>query len=137
MEQRILPPGASKPLESLKAIDKAIVIGAAADPKLLQAAGEANHNAIGSVSGANGMTSRADWDAMYTALGRVSRPCRVHGQGCLQRSLLHGQWRPCRPATKIGEAAKKHSDASYPFLKDIDWLSDSYIKPLPGVKSFL
>ena len=33
---------------------------------------------------------------------------------------------------KIGEAAKKLSDASYPFLKDIDWLSDLHIKPLPG-----
>ena len=33
---------------------------------------------------------------------------------------------------RIGEAAKKLSDASYPFLKDIDWLSDLYIKPLPG-----
>merc|ERR1711865_333379 len=34
---------------------------------------------------------------------------------------------------KIGEAAKKLSDASYPFLKEVDWLSDLYIKPLPGV----
>merc|ERR1712107_120097 len=34
---------------------------------------------------------------------------------------------------KIGEAAKKLSDASYPFLKSVDWLSDLYIKPLPGV----
>ena len=33
---------------------------------------------------------------------------------------------------RIGEAAKKLSDASYPFLKGIDWLSDLYIKPLPG-----
>jgi len=33
----------------------------------------------------------------------------------------------------IGEAAKKLSDASYPFLKEVDWLSDIYIKPLPGV----
>merc|ERR1712227_861020 len=33
---------------------------------------------------------------------------------------------------KIGDAAKKLSDASYPFLKDIDWTSDLYIKPLPG-----
>merc|ERR1712146_827128 len=32
----------------------------------------------------------------------------------------------------IGAAAKKLSDASYPFLQDIDWLSDIYIKPLPG-----
>merc|ERR1711920_158232 len=34
---------------------------------------------------------------------------------------------------KIGAAAKKLSDASYPFLKGIDWNSDLYIKPLPGV----
>merc|ERR1712113_1201315 len=33
----------------------------------------------------------------------------------------------------IGQAAKKLSDASYPFLKEVDWLSDLYIKPLPGV----
>ena len=92
-------------------------MGAAADPKLLQAAGEAHHNAIGSVSGTNGMTSRADWDAMNTALGRVSRPCQSPWPGMSTTKLLHGQWRPCRPATKIGEAAKKHSDASYPFLR--------------------
>merc|ERR1711972_603904 len=33
---------------------------------------------------------------------------------------------------KIGEAAKALSDASYPSIKDIDWLSDVYLKPLPG-----
>merc|ERR1712222_161947 len=32
--------------------------------------GEAHHKAIGSVSG-NGVTSRADWDAVNAALGRV------------------------------------------------------------------
>ena len=31
---------------------------------------------------------------------------------------------------KIGEAAKALSDASYPFMKDIDWPSDIYLKPL-------
>jgi len=35
-------------------------------------------------------------------------------------------------ADKIDDAAKKLSEASYPFLKDIDWLSDIYLKPLPG-----
>merc|ERR1711941_21970 len=34
---------------------------------------------------------------------------------------------------KIGEAAKKLSDASYPLLKEVDWTSDLFIKPLPGV----
>merc|ERR1712226_1226342 len=33
----------------------------------------------------------------------------------------------------ISAAAKKLSDASYPFPKGIDWNSDLYIKPLPGV----
>merc|ERR1711972_957397 len=36
---------------------------------------------------------------------------------------------------KIGDAAKKLSDASYPFLKEIDWKSDLYIKPLPGASA--
>jgi len=34
------------------------------------------------------------------------------------------------PSDKIGEAAKALSDASYPFMKDIDWPSDIYLKPL-------
>merc|ERR1712137_1107591 len=48
-----------------------IVMGAAADPKLLKAAAEAHHKAIGSISGPNGVTSRADWDGVNAALGRV------------------------------------------------------------------
>ena len=47
------------------------VMGASADPKLLKAAAEAHHKAIGSISGPNGVTSRADWDAVNAALGRV------------------------------------------------------------------
>merc|ERR1712083_498061 len=47
-----------------------IVMGSQADPKLLKAAAEAHHKAIGSVSG-NGVTSKADWDAVNAALGRV------------------------------------------------------------------
>merc|ERR1712056_79606 len=35
----------------------------------------------------------------------------------------------------IGAAAKKLSDASYPFLKEVDWTSDLYLKPLPGVSA--
>ena len=64
-------PGKFQPLEALKAIDKMIDMGAAADPKLLKAAAEAHHKAIGSISGPNGVTSRADWDAVNAALGRV------------------------------------------------------------------
>merc|ERR1719413_277279 len=48
-----------------------IEMGAAADPKLLKDAAEAHHKAIGSISGPNGVTSRADWDSVNAALGRV------------------------------------------------------------------
>merc|ERR1719440_1961603 len=64
-------PGAFKPLEALKAIDKMIVLGAQADPALLKKAADAHHKAIGSISGANGVTSKADWEAVNAALGRV------------------------------------------------------------------
>merc|ERR1712050_638560 len=50
---------------------KMIVMGAQADPKLMGAAAEAHHKAIGSISGANGVTSKADWEAVNAALGRV------------------------------------------------------------------
>ena len=64
-------PGALKPLEALKAIDKMIVMGSQADPKLLKAAADAHHKAIGSISGPNGVTSKADWEGVNAALGRV------------------------------------------------------------------
>merc|ERR1712232_324680 len=31
----------------------------------------------------------------------------------------------------VGAAASKLSSASYPFIKDVDWTSDVYLKPLP------
>eukprot|EP00439_Symbiodinium_sp_Y106_P059913 s3152_g8.t2 len=64
-------PGKFQPLKALKAIDKMIEMGAAADPKPLKAAAEVHHKAIGSISGPNGVTSRADWDSVNAALGRV------------------------------------------------------------------
>merc|ERR1739838_238779 len=64
-------PGSFNPREAVKAIDKMIVMGAQADPKLLKAAADAHHKAIGSISGANGVTSKADWEAVNAALGRV------------------------------------------------------------------
>merc|ERR1712008_39590 len=35
----------------------------------------------------------------------------------------------------IGADAKKMGDASYPFLKEVDWSSDLFMKPLPGASS--
>merc|ERR1712039_1159815 len=48
-------PGAFQPLEALKAIDKMIVLGSQADPKLLKAAADAHHKAISSASGPTGV----------------------------------------------------------------------------------
>jgi len=166
-------PGKFQPLEAIKAIDKMIVLGAQADPKLLKAAADAHHKAIGSISGPNGVTSKADWEAVNAALGRVfasvpeSTVMDVYnsvsgitdsGVPTYLKSLVNGadadkaysafltfkdvvkknQVASAGPAAsapsgdKIGEAAKKLSDASYPFLKDIDWTSDLFNKPLPG-----
>jgi len=38
-------------------------------------------------------------------------------------------------ASAIEAAAKKLSTGSYPFIQDIDWASDIYQKPLPGVSA--
>merc|ERR1712008_178993 len=35
----------------------------------------------------------------------------------------------------IGNAARKLSDAAYPFLTEVDFTSDLFIKPLPGASS--
>jgi hypothetical protein len=168
-------PGKFAPLDALKALDKMIVMGAAADPKILKAAAEAHHKAIGSISGPNGVTSRADWDAVNAGLGRViasvpeSMVMDVYnavsgitdsGVPAYMKSLVNGadaekaysgflefkdmvkknqvssaSAPSATSGDSIGAAAKKLSDASYPFLKDIDWLSDIYIKPLPGTSA--
>jgi len=170
-------PGAFKPLEAIKAIDKMIVMGAQADPKLLKAAADAHHKAIGSISGANGVTSKADWEAVNAALGRViasvpeSTVMDVYnsvasitdpGVPKYLRSLVkeadadaaYSAFLTFKDVVKknqvasaaapasvssggdaIGQAAKKLSDASYPFLKEVDWTSDIFVKPLPGTSS--
>merc|ERR1712147_375960 len=169
-------PGAFKPLETIKAIDKMILMGAQADPKLLKAAADAHHKAIGSIGGANGVTSKADWEAVNAALGRViasvpeSTVMDVYnsvssvtdpGVPAYLKSLVNGAdadaaysaFLTFKDVVKknqvasagaaatvpsgdsIGAAAKKLSDAAYPFLKDVDWTSDLYIKPLPGASA--
>jgi len=169
-------PGAFKPLEAIKAIDKMIVMGAQADPKLLKAAADAHHKAIGSISGANGVTSKADWEAVNAALGRVfasvpeSSVMDVYnsvssitdsGVPAYLKSTVKGAdaekayeafltfkdvvkknqvssagaSASAPSGDKIGEAAKKLSDAAYPFMKEVDWTSDLFIKPLPGTSS--
>merc|ERR1712107_955739 len=131
--------------------------------------------AIGSISGPNGVTSKADWEAVNAALGRVvasvpeATVMDVYnsvsgitdpGAPAYLKSLVNGadaekayaaflefkdvvkknQVSAPGPVASaapskydaIDAAAKSLSDASYPFLKDIDWLSSIYIKPLPA-----
>jgi len=167
-------PGKFQPLNALKAIDKMIVMGAQADPNLLKAAADAHHKAIGTIDKNTGVTSKADWEAVNAALGRViasvpeSTVMDVYnavsditdpGVPAYLKSLVKeadadraysafltfkdvvkkNQVSSAAPlpssapsGDKIGEAAKKLSDASYPFLKSIDWDSDLYTKPLPS-----
>merc|ERR1712129_521462 len=137
---------------------------------------DAHHKAIGSISGANGVTSKADWEAVNAALGRViasvpeSTVMDVYdsvssvtdpGVPAYMKSLVNGAdadaaysafltfkdvvkknqvASPGASATvpsgdKIGEAAKKLSDAAYPFLKEVDFTSDLFMKPLPGASA--
>mgnify|MGYP001279448581 CR=1 FL=1 len=164
----------ANPFQVLKAIDKMIVMGAAMDSAALKAGAEAHHKAIGSISGPNGVTSKADWDGVNAALGRVfasvpestvmdvyNSVSSITDSGVPAYLKSFVKWADAEKAyadflefrdvvkknqvasagptaavpsgDKIGEAAKKLSDASYPFLKEVDWLSDLYIKPLPGV----
>jgi len=62
-------PGATGP-QLLKAVDKALIMGAAMDGKLLKQAGEAHHNAIVNVN-SQGVTSAADWEAVNAAIGKL------------------------------------------------------------------
>merc|ERR1712226_1586614 len=56
--------------QMLKAIDKALVMGASMDGKLLKEAAEAHHKAMGSVD-SKGVTSAADYGAVNAALGKL------------------------------------------------------------------
>merc|ERR1719163_91602 len=62
-------PGASN-AAMLKAVDKALVMGAAMDGKLLQDAVMAHHKAVGSVSG-KGVCSQADYEKVLATLGKA------------------------------------------------------------------
>merc|ERR1712224_306024 len=62
-------PGMS-PNKVMKAIDKALVMGASMDGKLLKEAAMAHHNAIASMD-AKLVTTAADYQAVNAALGKV------------------------------------------------------------------
>jgi len=67
----LLKPGSAAAGDWIKAIDKAIVMGAAMDPELLKKGVMAHHKAIGSTSASNPVLSQADFEAVNAALGRM------------------------------------------------------------------
>jgi len=64
-------PGTASAGDWAKAVDKAIVMGASMDSDLLKAGVQAHHKAIGAVSEANPVMSKADFEAINAAIGRM------------------------------------------------------------------
>jgi len=67
----LLKPGAASAADWVKAIDKAIVMGASMDPVLLKKGVMAHHKAVGAVSASNPVLSKADYEAVNAAIGRM------------------------------------------------------------------
>jgi len=64
-------PGSASSADWLKAIDKAIVMGAQMDPDLLKKGVQAHHKACGSIKEGNLVLSKADFEAVNAAIGRM------------------------------------------------------------------
>jgi len=171
-------PGSGSAIDWLKAVDKAIVMGATMDSKLLAAAADAHVKAIKSMDG-NLVTSKADYTAINAALGRTvaSVPesvtmdvynafdklvpatvpeymmSKVNAGDAKAAYAAFLEFKdvvkahpikaaavaaPSVPAAKLGAidaAAKALSTASYPFMKEVDWTSDIFTKPLPSTSA--
>jgi hypothetical protein len=170
------PGGSASALDWVKAIDKAIVMGAAMDSKLLKDGAMAHHKAIGTID-ANGVLSKAALTDVDAAIGRLiaSVPESTTMDVYNSFSSLVGSDVPAylmstvkeadakaaydglmnfksvvaanpitptvptvNPKLSLGgidAAAAKLSSASYPFIKEVDWTSDLFSKPLPGVSA--
>merc|ERR1712014_429824 len=113
-------PGSASAGDWAKAIDKMIEMGATMDPALLKKGAMAHHKAIGAVTEASPTLSKADFEAIVKANPITPTVADTP-------AALAGKLGP------IDAAAKKLSDASYPFIKSAPWDSDIYLKPLPGV----
>merc|ERR1712060_908583 len=67
----LVKPGSASAGDWVKAVDKAIVMGASMDSELLKKGVMAHHKAIGATSEANPVLSKADFEAINAALGRM------------------------------------------------------------------
>merc|ERR1712079_695639 len=142
-------PGSASAGDWAKAIDKMIEMGATMDPELLKKGAMAHHKAIGAVTEANPTLSKADFEAINAAIGRLIASVKeADAKKAYEAFLTFKDVVKANPITPnvadtpaalasklapIDIAAKKLSDASYPFIKSAPWDSDLYLKPLPGV----
>merc|ERR1740127_110089 len=127
-------PGTASAGDWAKAVDKAIVMGAAMDPELLKKGVMAHHKAIGSTSEANPVLSKADFEAINAALGRMiasvpeSQTMDVYNAF---NGLVSGDV-PAFLMSTVKEADAKTAYAALMEFKDVDWTSGLSLKPLPG-----
>merc|ERR1712196_692910 len=110
----------SSPQAVLKAIDKALVMGAAMDPSALKAGVLAHSKAIGSVDG-NGVTSLADYTAINKALGHM-----IASAGVDKTMAVYNAWKGLVPAevpaflmSKVNAADAKAAYAALMEFKDV------------------
>merc|ERR1719343_923080 len=152
-----LPAGSADPIGYTKAIAKMIDMGAQMDSKLLKAGAEAHASAISGLP-ASGVCSEAQLTAINAALGRMiasvpeSTTMGVYNAvgalmdpkvpAYLMSTVKESDARAAYnalvdfaqvvKANPITAAADKLSAAAYPLIKDVDWTSDLYSKPIPG-----
>merc|ERR1712019_119333 len=119
--------------QALKAVDKAIELGSKMGPKELKLGAQAHHKAITSMD-ASGVTSLEDFTAVNAALGRMiaSAPkARVMET----YNAFAGIVKPEVPSKLMSGVNPTDAAKAYPFLKEIQWKSNLYVQPLPGVTS--
>jgi len=75
----------------------------------------------------------ADAKAAYSALMDFKDVVKAHPISPSEPSLSASL--STEKLDAVGAAAGKLASASYPFIKEVDWTSDVYTRPLPGVSA--
>merc|ERR1712207_128970 len=94
---------------------------------------DAHHAAIGGLP-ASGVCSEAQLTAINAAIGRMiasvpeSKTMDVYNSV----SALVDSRVPAYLMSTVKEADAKAAYAAFPFIKDVDWTSDLFLKPIPG-----
>merc|ERR1712004_696062 len=143
-------PGSADAVSWTKAIGKMIDMGAAMDTKLLKAGADAHHAAIGGMIASVPESKTMD---VYNSVGALVDPkVPAYLMSTVKEADAKAAYaalvdfagvvkaHPITPSTpassvsggSIGAAAGKLSAAAYPFIKDVDWTSDLFLKPVPG-----